>query len=487
MARIHKFIVVLVSALVFLLSGCDEEVAPVAAAAKPAPFVAGAAALASAGPAAAGLPPLSVQVGAGYNEQIANINNSLIAKSGVTWVRAYVNLSRNFWVFANTFPAPSPTPTPTPNPWPRSTITGLVESNIIQQTSNVSNDSDTLAIAALDQLINAKAVSVGGQPIKIILSLKHDFSYPYPKGAKVPLNQFPDFDTTDGKKEIEEMVTSITNLLLTNDRGNNIDILVTGNEPMFEIQPGTDDFTGTKYKNYLNYLIQEITALQAAQRTASGNPNDWDFEIFVGALNSPLPPTTDNKVLPVILKVAEENPAVAGIDLHEHVEATSEVHTDIQYVREHTKLRPLGTQPLKLIVSEFSIIRLLEKYMNPTPPVSTPPLYEFINNTITQAAAGTPTRPSDFLAYFLAQGWYPHGWFSEMIDAFEAERVTAVTYGIEEVPRIPWSGNKVAPTVMPWVLNGVYNATLLGRSSDGYPNTNPLVYPGFRDAVDRAK
>jgi len=41
-------------------------------------------------------PALNLEVGAGYNEQIANINNSLVAKSGVRWVRAYVNLPRNY-------------------------------------------------------------------------------------------------------------------------------------------------------------------------------------------------------------------------------------------------------------------------------------------------------------------------------------------------------------------------------------------------------
>jgi hypothetical protein len=74
-----------------------------------------------------------------------------------------------------------------------------------------------------------------------------------------------------------------------------------------------------------------------------------------------------------------------------------------------------------------------------------------------------------------------------MINAFEAEGVLAVTYGIEEAPRYPWTDNQLSPTAAPWVLNGVFNATLLGRSADGYPNTNPLVYPDFQNAINRMK
>ena len=98
-------------------------------------------------------PALNLEVGAGYNEQIANINNSLVAKSGVRWVRAYVNLPRNYWIFG----APILQPPPSEPIYP---INAILERNIIQEGSSVSTDADTLAIAALDQLINTKTVFV---------------------------------------------------------------------------------------------------------------------------------------------------------------------------------------------------------------------------------------------------------------------------------------------------------------------------------------
>ena len=481
-------------ALLILFSGCDPEERPVPEKVEESSLLAvppGEAAAASSfvvssalSPTAA-LPPLNVQLGGGYNEQIANINNEVISKSGVRWVRAYVNLARNYWVFANTFPPP--TPTPTPNPWPTSAITGIVEGNLIQQPSSVSTDADTLAVAAIDQLINTKTVLANGSPVKVILSLKHDFSYPYPGNATISPDQFPDFATPAGQAQIANMVDSIVNILTTNNRGDSIDILVTGNEPMFEIQPNNNPDTARKYKLYLNHLIAELVALKAQQNLLPRN--SWDFQIFVGALNSPLDPAkaAANFIIPAVLEVARDNVNVAGIDLHEHVADPAQVHADIHYVKDHTKFRPVGALPLQLISTEFSMIKLFEANMNNAVNVG-PPLWTFINNTINLAAAGTPISQDAFLDYFLNQSWYQpyQDWFSRMIEAFEAEGVLAVTYGLEETPRFPWNLNNLqAPGATPWALNGVFNATLLGRSPDGYPMTNPLVAPGFQQAIQR--
>ena len=425
------------------------------------------------------MPPLNLQVGAGYNENIADINNALIDKSGVRWVRAYVNLARNYWVFADDF---NPPPSPTPNPWPRSAITGLVEGNLIQETSAVSSDADTLAVAALDQLIDAKTVFAGGAPVKIILSLKHDFSYPFPGNAPVPINQFPDARTASGMAEIQLMVSSIENILTTNNRGDSIDILVTGNEPMFEIQPNNDQDTANKYKLYLDILISALVGLKSQY--------SWDFQIFVGALNSPLnlDRAKSNLILPAVLDIARTNPNVAGIDLHEHVLATKEVRSDIQFVKDNVKARPANFPPLQYISTEFSIIRLFEAKASATPQNGGMPLWQFINSTMASAANGTATSPEAFHAYLLNSGWYSQAWFDEMINHFEAEGVLAVTYGIEETPRYPWNLNQLKnSSVTPWVLNGVYNSTLLGRSADGYPVLNPLVAPGFNRAVSRSR
>lgn len=415
--------------------------------------------------------PFVVQVGAGFNEQIANVNNTLIAQSGVRWVRAYVNLARNYWVFG-----PATTNVP-----PRYPIIGFNTNNLIQDASDVSSDADVLAIAALDQLINTKTVAPAGQPMKVILSLKHDFSYPYPAGTtNFPFNQFPDLSTPDGATAVGHMVSAIFNILTTNDRGAGVDIVVTGNEPMFEIQPNSNPITASNYAKYLNHLVGQLAALRAS--------NNWPYQIYVGALNSPLaPPPAANLIAPAILGVASTNTNVAGIDLHEHVASPSEVTADINYVKSQMTNR---TTPWNIISTEFSIIRCLETNMT-TPMVGTGGnLAQYINATISNAAAGTPVTPAAFLATFQQQPWYPANWFNQMMSAFQSERVYAVTYGFDEPPRYPWTNNYVRTNVnniQPWVLLPVYNATLFGRVTNGpgagVPVTNPLSAPGFQAAI----
>jgi hypothetical protein len=415
--------------------------------------------------------PFVVQIGGGFNESIANVNNSLIAQSGIRWVRAYVNLARNFWIFG-----PATTNVP-----PRYPIIGFNTNNLIQDAANVSTDGDVLAIAALDQLINTKTVAPAGQPMKVILSLKHDFSYPYPAGTtNFPFDQFPDLSTPDGAAAVGHMVSAIFNILTTNERGAAVDIVVTGNEPMFEIQPNTNPVTASNYAKYLNHLVGQLAALRAS--------NGWTYQIFVGALNSPLsPPPTNNLIAPAILGVASTNTNVAGIDLHEHVASTNEVASDIIYVKNQMSNR---TTPWKIISTEFSIIRSLETNMTTQLVGTNINLAQYINATISNAAAGTPVTPAAFLQTFQRQPWYHDNWFNSMMAAFQAQGVYAVTYGFDEPPRYPWTTNYVrtnANNVQPWVLLPVYNATLFGRVTNGpgagFPVTNPLSATGFQAAI----
>lgn len=273
----------------------------------------------------------AVELGGGYNEQIGSIYNALIVKSRVKWVRAYVNIPRNYLTYGSNLNPPGTPPT-----YP---IAGVVEDNIFQEPDHVGSDADVLAVAAVDRLINAKTARVDCQPIKIILSLKHDFTYPYQD--KPPVGRVP---TTIA--EWGYLLTAIETLLTTNNRGQYIDILVVGNEPMYEVQPNTDQTTADNYVAYLNFLIGNLDALKKS--------NHWGFEIFVGALNRPsfltAPPNT---ILPAVLNVLQSNPtSVAGIDLHEHVMDPSEALLDIQLVKQY--LQP----GQKIISTEFSLIEL---------------------------------------------------------------------------------------------------------------------------------
>jgi len=405
----------------------------------------------------------ALELGGGYNEQIADINHALIAKSGVTWVRAYVNVPRNYLTYGN------PPDSDPPNP-----ITGIVEGNLFQSLDHVSSDADVLAVAAIDKLIDTKAVMLDCRPVKIILSLKHDFTYPY----KPPHGRVPGTIAEWGN-----LLTAIETLLTTNDRGKNIDILVVGNEPMFEVQPNTDQETADNYAAYLNFLIGNLHALKIEM--------GWTFEIFVGALNRPSNVTSPaNVIVPAVLGVLQDNPdLVAGIDLHEHVMNPNDVADDIRFVKDFLQPRQ------KIISTEFSLIELWkDRTDKPLGPwgkkhgyKENTPLYVWINDLIRKAATGKPVSQEYFMSYFNAQSWYPRHWFKTMLDIFAKEGVYAVTYGLEETPRYPWNANELNKDAMPWVLNAAYNGTILGTGKDGYYNTNPLVFPEFQAAIEKLR
>jgi hypothetical protein len=441
---------------------------------------------------AAGSPGQALEIGAGYNEQIGSIDNTVLARSGVKWVRAYVNVPRNFLTFG-TIPNPTPNPPPNPTIFP---ISGVIAGNLEQEPSHVSTDADVLAISALDNLINAKNVKVDGKRMKVILSLKQDFTYPYPGDATAPAQQgrLPDPNTAEGMAELEHMITAIEAMLTTHNRGAAIDILVLGNEPMYDVQPNNDPTTAANYATYLNLLANRMAAL----RDDPPGSSPWTFRIFVGALDHPSDPTpADNLMAPAVLGVALQNPNVDGVDLHEHLSDATTLLTDLQADLSYVLSRIRPDQ--KLICTEFSIAPLLQANLNQPlgswgprngygKDSATLPVWQWINSVVEQAATAKPIEPWRFESFFTAQRWYPQNWFRRMVDVFALpqNRVEVVTYGLEQISRYPWTLDALPNgTPIPWLLNGVYNETLFGMGPDGLYRTNPLVDRDFEQAIRR--
>jgi len=439
-------------------------------------------------------PSRALEIGGGYNEQIANLDNGTLMRSGARWVRAYVNLSRNFVTYGQ-LSNPAPNPPPNPFIFP---IDGVIEGNLIQDSDHVSTDADVLAIAALDKLIYTKSVLVRGEPLKVILSLKHDFTYPYPVTPHAPPDQqgrVPDPGTPSGAAELENMIKAVEDLLTTNSRGQYIDILVLGNEPMFEVQPNNSPTTAGYYATYLNLLADRVAALRASP---PDNAPPWTFEIYVGALNQPSRPApADNTIIGAVLDVAASNPNVAGVDLHEHMSSSpEELETDLQQDINYVLERIRADQ--NLICTEFSVIGVLSANQTDTlgkwgvlngygKNSESMPMWSWINEIIKETAAGKPIGPGKFMSFFNSRPWYPKRWFSRMIETFALpqNRVVAVTYGLEQLSRYPSDSNNLDGSATPWILNPVYNATLFGSFGDGRLRTNPMVSPEFEQAARR--
>lgn len=359
----------------------------------------------------------SQQIGANFNENIENINPSILSKAEVKWVRTFVNIPRHF-------------------------LNINKDGKIIGVNNEAIKNFDTSFITDLKEF-------------KIILSLKLDFKY---KNIGTP-----------EENSIEEgyLLDAINLFLKEKKLGNKIDILVVGNEPMWE----TPKDDAKKLGAITNKIITLANDLKVNQH--------WNYEIFTGALNR-VSELQKNEIVTEIIKITKENPLVDGLDLHIHTNELVKANDDPAYIRNEAKINK------KIICTEFSIVRLFEKYSNESLgnwgiqngyPAEMK-LYEWLNLIQQKAIDGTPIKSEVLMDYFNSQSWYPKQWFNAFLTSFKKNNVSIATYGLQNILKDkPKALNSKSPL---WILNFVYNGGILGNDISGLGNKNPLVYPEFK-------
>jgi len=400
------------------------------------------------------------ELGANYNGTVCDLYSGLIVKSGAKWVRSFVNVPRNYLEFDDS----------------QHVARGVLEGNITQTPDADSGRTDILANDAISKLMQMHNLKVAGQPVKVILSLKLDFKYKW--DSKYPASGVPD----PGSLASGYWISAITKLLEANNLGAYVDVLVLGNEPMFETRTEQAD----KYATFLSSLIDAVYA----ERQSSG----WNYQIFVGALNKAATHTND-AILKAVMQAAT-NPKVDGVDLHLHVGSVGEAASDLGFVRNAFVLQGLNK---KIISTEFSLLDLWDAHagdeLKSWGPRNGYPfdmqLYEWLNRLMRQAAAGTPIGYERFASYFLEQDWYPRGWFTSFMQTFSQYGVDVATYGLSAPSMVDDAGSSCAThaklhisedpskSSKLWVIDFVYNGALLGLCSNGFYTPNPLVYPDF--------
>ncbi len=358
------------------------------------------------------------KIGVNFNENIENINETILAEAEVKWVRAFVNIPRHFL-----------------NVDKDKKITGINQKSL-----------DNYDYTPLTNLKDKK----------IILSLKLDFKH---KIIGVPDENSPE----------EALLLEAINLFLKGQElGSKVDILVVGNEPMWE----TLNRDAKKLAAITNKIISMVNDLKINQK--------WKYEIFAGALNR-VSELQKNEIAKEIVKITQENPLVDGIDLHIHTNDLKKANEDPAYIREEAKISK------KIICTEFSIVRLFETYSND--PLgdwgtknnfpSEMKLYEWLNLLQQKAIDGTPVKSEVVLNYFENQNWYPKQWFTAFITAFKKHNVSIATYGLTN--KLKNKPKLLKPNSPLWILNFIYNGGLLGNEDSDIGFKNPLVYPEFKN------
>lgn len=395
----------------------------------------------------------ATELGANYNQYLPDIYNGALARSGVKWVRGFVNVQRNYL----TFDAPNP-----------SVITGVLGENIAQTGDRVSGSADILAVQAADKLIEVKGMTVRGERLKTILSLKTDFKVGCRDDAPKACAGVPPV----GTPQMRDLVSAIHDRLLANNLGAYVDILVVGNEPMFET-PVAD---AVRYGEFLNLLVAELVQLRTEQQ--------WSFRIFAGALNKASTLRHD-PILATVLDVVNGNPHVDGLDLHLHVDSIGEAHADLDFVRNAKGVTK------DIITTEFSLVGLwTQKADDPLGdwgrPYGYPPhttFRDWLNLLLARAGAGHPVPQAEFMSFFRSRYWYPEQWFTDFFDVLERYQLLAATYGLQSTPVVPPLQYK--PGALLWVVNFVWNGSLFGLGPDHFYVSNPIVAPEFAKVAAR--
>ena len=389
----------------------------------------------------------ATELGANYNQYLPDIYNGALARAGVKWVRGFVNVQRNYL----TFDAPVP-----------SVITGVLGENIAQTADRVSGSADILAVQAVEKLIEVKGMTVRGERLKTILSLKTDFKVGCREDAPKACAGVPPV----GTPQMRDLVAAIHARLLANNLGAYVDILVVGNEPMFET-PAAD---AVRYGEFLGLLVEELVKLRTEQR--------WSFRIFAGALNKASTLKHD-PILATVIDVVNGNPHVDGLDMHLHVDSVGEADADLDFVRNAKGVTK------DIITTEFSLVglwtRKAEEPLGDWGPAWGHPahmtLREWLNGLLLRAGDGRPAPPAEFMSFFRSRYWYPEQWFTDFFDTLERYHLLAATYGLQSTPVVP--PLQYQPGALLWVVNFVWNGSLFGLGPDHFYVSNPIVAPEF--------
>lgn len=102
------------------------------------------------------------------------------------------------------------------------------------------------------------------------------------------------------------------------------------------------------------------------------------------------------------------------------------------------------------------------------------------------AAEGHPIDQNKYLSFFHSRSWYPQNWFLDIWDLMCDYNVAVVTYGMQR--SLGNSPKMLDEDSNTWLLNMVYNGGLFGIDDEtGLYGTNPLIYPDFKEIIEREK
>lgn len=282
---------------------------------------------------------------------------------------------------------------------------------------------------------------------------------------KIVFENLPGEVPAKGSAGVGYAIDCVRQLLEKDGLGSAIDVLVLGNEPMWE-----NGDAAANPQNYADFII-EFASKAASWKASKG----WKYKIFAGALNRVSIQDSQNANIAKIINAAQASDYIDGLDIHLHNEDVAETEASLKVVRDKYKFTKA------LMCSEVSMVWKLNSLMTANLGSwgtehgysSTMKRYEWLNQTAKKAYAGTPVSSEEFASFFNAISAYPRNWFTTYYNAFEKYKVSFITPRFSAVESV----DEITSETTMWELGAIFSARFLGRAADGTMNPSPLVYP----------
>ena len=246
------------------------------------------------------------------------------------------------------------------------------------------------------------------------------------------------------------------------------DIIVVGNEPFIESK-----------KNERNNKLVTFYKNMAKATNAYKNNNNRKIPIYVGSINNLWQKSAQTKATKDLLAFAKNSSFIAGVDLHIHHNAMSDIDGAMRFV--NSRIR----DNQKIIITEYSLMKYFKSKLNLNITPSFASKYGYSANLkvyqyIDKCLKNSVTRP-EWVDFFKMNGWYKskERYVRDSYNKFKSyEKFHIATYALRQ--SYPFNKDFTANTD-PWVLNGIYvNRTVVPNPSNGQTQFNYKFIDDFK-------
>ncbi|HKJ47424.1 MAG TPA: hypothetical protein VJ991_16435 [Balneolales bacterium] len=306
------------------------------------------------------------------------------------------------------------------------------------------------------QIINYLKLNDNG--FNTILNIKWNFhNKDFPSNSSATMRNYESF-----LKKLLDKVWSKT------------DIIVVGNEPFIEAK---NSEKGTALVQFYEEIAKYIRAYETGALDNNGCTNGNNSTshvsvkpVFIGAFNNLYENSWQTSAVVQLLNFTKSENWIAGIDMHIHHSSFNQLSQALNYV--NGKIR----SDQKIIITEFSMVKYFQSYMNNTIPSSfagkygydsTMVNYQYINQTL-----HNPVSRKEWVGFLSNSNWFESKktYVSDAFNLFTTYRKFAIaTYGLRQ--SYPYNKDFTSNT-MPWILNSIYANRTVRPDSTGQNQFN---------------